>query len=681
MGGAVIAPSADPGSTAMPGSSVHRPLGAPDGIAGSADAGAWSASSQSAAAWRALRHASSAVSAAIRAASASTVSRSSDPARLRADSCSFAAVCRGGPRLLVDAVDLEEPVACSGLDVLAVGGPAPAGPERSLRLVLGGADRARVGRARRLLGLGGARRRSAAPPGGLVGSFGLDPRARRHLAALVGDGPQLAARGVGRRRVAGSGRWVHGVRCRCTRSLHVRSVGGGRLLSVNGLRAGRGRRWRSLSTSPAGRSVSACVRLVSEPSSGCRPPPAPPIGTGTMPAVPAGAGRSSEAEGRPHEGPNRRSTFSGGRASVASSGHGSAGPPRAGLGGSALTSWASVAACRRGIALGATVTRTSRGFGSTPDDDGDGGPDAAAHEHAEQEEGNFLSGQAQRASKRSNLGRAGHSPSRNVSCERAQRQPENGRDAGQRDAFGLCSPSKAGGRFGPVIPFVRFPPRPAPRTRERHVRLAIDSTQEFLVQPVDASWLQCNIECQEACPVGTNCRGYLNLAAEGRFEEGYILSPRAEPGRGDVLVRLLGALRAGLPPRRHRPAARDPRDEALPRRVARGLGHPGRHARDRRPARSGSRSSAPGRPAWPSPASSRRRATSVTVFDSLPYAGGTMLIGVPAFRLPREAIEMDVRLVERLGRQVRVRHARSAGTSRSSSCSATTTRSRSRPAR
>ncbi len=39
----------------------------------------------------------------------------------------------------------------------------------------------------------------------------------------------------------------------------------------------------------------------------------------------------------------------------------------------------------------------------------------------------------------------------------------------------------------------------------------------------------------------------------------------------------------------------------------------------------------------------------VTVFDELPYAGGTMLIGVPAFRLPREAIEMDVRLIERLG--------------------------------
>ena len=59
--------------------------------------------------------------------------------------------------------------------------------------------------------------------------------------------------------------------------------------------------------------------------------------------------------------------------------------------------------------------------------------------------------------------------------------------------------------------------------------MVIDTDQEFLVQPVDASWLQCNIECQEACPVGTNCRGYLNLAAEGRFEEGYILSREPNP--------------------------------------------------------------------------------------------------------------------------------------------------------
>src|SRR5688500_5008850 len=68
------------------------------------------------------------------------------------------------------------------------------------------------------------------------------------------------------------------------------------------------------------------------------------------------------------------------------------------------------------------------------------------------------------------------------------------------------------------------------RAQQRPVPLVtLDQSQEFLVQPVDASWLQCNIECQEACPVGTNCRGYLNLAAEGRFEEGYILSREPNP--------------------------------------------------------------------------------------------------------------------------------------------------------
>ncbi len=55
---------------------------------------------------------------------------------------------------------------------------------------------------------------------------------------------------------------------------------------------------------------------------------------------------------------------------------------------------------------------------------------------------------------------------------------------------------------------------------------------------------------------------------------------RTEPGRRDVLVRLLRAVRAGLPPRRHRSPAGDPGDEALPGRVARGVGHPRCHAPD-----------------------------------------------------------------------------------------------------
>jgi NADPH-dependent glutamate synthase beta subunit-like oxidoreductase/ferredoxin len=178
--------------------------------------------------------------------------------------------------------------------------------------------------------------------------------------------------------------------------------------------------------------------------------------------------------------------------------------------------------------------------------------------------------------------------------------------------------------------------------------LTIEPDQEFLVQPVDASWLQCNIECQEACPVGTNCRGYLNLAAEGRFEEGYILSRDPNPvaamcayvcsapceracRRGDIDRPLaIRAMKRFLVEWHEMSGIPDilpvivPRDEKV---AIVGAG-PAGLAVARELAVKGYR---------------------VTVFDALPYAGGTMLIGVPAFRLPREAIEMDVRLIERLG--------------------------------
>lgn len=178
--------------------------------------------------------------------------------------------------------------------------------------------------------------------------------------------------------------------------------------------------------------------------------------------------------------------------------------------------------------------------------------------------------------------------------------------------------------------------------------MALDPHQEFLVQPVDASWLQCNIECQEACPVGTNCRGYLNLAAEGRFEEGYILSREPNPvaamcsyvcsapceracRRGDIDRPLaIRAMKRFLVEWHEASGIPDVMPNITPRRervAVIGAGPAGL-------------------------AVSRELAVKgyqVTVFDSLPYAGGFMLVGVPAFRLPRAAIEMDVRLVERLG--------------------------------
>src|SRR5881409_478453 len=86
----------------------------------------------------------------------------------------------------------------------------------------------------------------------------------------------------------------------------------------------------------------------------------------------------------------------------------------------------------------------------------------------------------------------------------------------------------------------------------------------YQVVEVGPAWYQENIPCQEACPVKTNCRGYLNLAAAGEFEKGWELA--LDPLREEVPLRLDAperhgrwtgvhpAARAGL-----RPAARQGR--------------------------------------------------------------------------------------------------------------------------
>ena len=178
--------------------------------------------------------------------------------------------------------------------------------------------------------------------------------------------------------------------------------------------------------------------------------------------------------------------------------------------------------------------------------------------------------------------------------------------------------------------------------------MALDTKQEYLVQPVDASWLQCNIECQEACPVGTNCRGYLNLAAEGRFEEGYLLSREPNP------VAAMCSYVCSAPC--ERACRRGDIDRPLAIRAMKRFlveWHEASGIPDAIPpiTSRGEKVAIVG--AGPAGIAVARelavKGYQVDVFDSLPYAGGTMLIGVPAFRLPREAIEMDVRLVERLG--------------------------------
>src|SRR6185436_16651278 len=292
------------------------------------------------------------------------------------------------------------------------------------------------------------------------------------------------------------------------------------------------------------------------------------------------------------------------------------------------------------------------GRGRAGPEDFDEGCAAGDAEHqAECQEGKLarrqdaLSSSAAGPASRSSLGEgscagAAGQPARAPAGERARRP---------RDTHG----GAADGRLGSPatvprsVPGARLPGT-GPHSKGTSSTLAIDPLQEFLVQPVDASWLQCNIECQEACPVGTNCRGYLNLAAEGRFEEGYILSREPNPvaamcsyvcsapceracRRGDIDRPLaIRAMKRFLVEWHEASGIPDVMPQITPReeRVAVVGAGPAGIAVARELAMTGFQ---------------------CDVFDSLPYAGGTMLIGVPAFRLPREAIEMDVRLVERLG--------------------------------
>ena len=266
MVGAVIAPSADPGSTAMPGSSVHRPLGAPDGIAGSEDAGAWSASSQSAAAWRALRHASSAVSPAIRAASASTVSRSSDPARLRADSCSFAAVAEAvRASWLMRLISRSQSRAAASTASRSVARPRLA---RNVRCASSLAARIVRGSAARVACSASSRCASYERCAARRVSWARSASARARDATSQRSSATVRSSPHGESGAARRGEQPVGPRR--PPPLHAalrvpRSVGG-RPLSVNG--CGRSRTAVAAAVaSPAGRSVSECVRLVSEPSS------------------------------------------------------------------------------------------------------------------------------------------------------------------------------------------------------------------------------------------------------------------------------------------------------------------------------------------------------------------------------------------------------------------------------
>ncbi len=170
----------------------------------------------------------------------------------------------------------------------------------------------------------------------------------------------------------------------------------------------------------------------------------------------------------------------------------------------------------------------------------------------------------------------------------------------------------------------------------------------YQVVEVGPSWYQDNIPCQEACPVRTNCRGYLNLAAAGEFQKGWELALDPNP-----MASICGSVCAAPCETACR---RKEVDKPLSIRYVKKFLSDWTHQNVKVDGRSYTQPPSPvfgparGKVAVIGAGCAGLGAASdlsklgfgVTVLDALDQAGGTALAGVPPFRLPREVIDRDI---------------------------------------
>lgn len=152
--------------------------------------------------------------------------------------------------------------------------------------------------------------------------------------------------------------------------------------------------------------------------------------------------------------------------------------------------------------------------------------------------------------------------------------------------------------------------------------------------------------CQKACPIHQDTRGYVALIAKGKIREAFDLIREVNP-----LPAVCGYIC-------HHPCEeaclREEVDEPVPLRLLKRFvaeyykerGEPKKPIRERRQkilvVGSG--------PAGLACANDLRlRGFQVTIFEALPVLGGMLAVGIPAFRLPREILKMEIEEIRRLG--------------------------------
>ena len=172
--------------------------------------------------------------------------------------------------------------------------------------------------------------------------------------------------------------------------------------------------------------------------------------------------------------------------------------------------------------------------------------------------------------------------------------------------------------------------------------------------PRDIGWVATNIPCQSACPAGTNIPAYIRAIAEGRHGDAYEINREA-----NVLPGVLGRIcsRPCEKACRHGwPGNGEPVAICNLKRSAADLKHAGHRITEKLFAPTGKRVAIVG--AGPAGIAAAHDLSvlghDVTLFEREKYPGGMLRYGIPAFRLPRDILEIELHNALRLGVELRL---------------------------